>query len=109
MKTMIKNLNKQCYELRLNKKISWVQISKQINLPTGTVWYRAKIYAQKNNKKWPIELEKKSLAEQVYDYRLQGFSWWKISKLIKRPMRLCKMYSKLWAKRNNRSLDPILN
>ena len=105
----MRNLDKKCYELRRDKHLKWAEIATTMKVPIGTAWYRAKVYAKKTNQSWPIELDKISMAEQVYNYRLKGFSWWKISKLINRPMRLCKMYSKLWAKRNKRSLDPILN
>ena len=116
MKTKLKKPKKEInekqskffYDLRKNQKITWKKIAENTNLNVGTVWYRAKTYAEKTNQHWPIELNKPCIAEQVYNYRLEGYSWWKISKKIDRSMRLCKMYSKEWAKRNKRSLDPIL-
>ena len=108
----MRNLDKKCYELRRDKTFkNGLKLRQTMKVPIGTAWYRAKVHAKKTNQSWPIELDKKyRWQKQVYNYRLKRFfSWWKISKLINRPMRLCKMYSKLWAKRNKRSLDPILN
>jgi len=81
---LYRDTGKEAYELRRDKKLSWVAIANHLGISRAWAIRSAQRYVRENPKlPWPIRMpEAESVEQEAYELRIEGHGWEDVAEMM---------------------------